>query len=492
MAIDAGALQRAVNDHLAAGNAEGALAALYEAHQQDKRNAAVIYNIAKMLTATGRISEGVHHFRYGLTVDAGVTRLLAAERNPALRMFALQCAALAGERHRAILDPCAFLGFASGDLPDKDEALIAATLTISRQAAQRAAQPRCAEVFARGANLHKREDLKQKRILIACTKYIGCNSENNESDFYYHYFNSAKALGLDVRFFAADDIMYGLTAAEGFSPERFARRAAELRNAVVADGVELVLIPADYLANPRSIGPDFWCSIRNETGCKIVGFMPDAYAPEDCFAEWGDVCDLLIASDINNANYLNSPYKHKTLYVHCPLPLNEKDFADGEKDVDFSFVGKTHRGRDLYLYAAGCAGVSTAIVDSASRRPDGGRHFQDVAAYIDFIRRSRSTFTNGYVSPYKNIITSRCSEAILARSLLFVETGSPIDDFLTPFIHYVPVANVHQFFRFLQYFKKYPQEAERIVAAAADFYQQHYAMEKYWGTILVRCFDGQG
>jgi hypothetical protein len=53
-------------------------------------------------------------------------------------------------------------------------------------------------------------------------------------------------------------------------------------------------------------------------------------------------------------------------------------------------------------------------------------------------------------------------------------------------VHYIPVANIHQFVIFSQYFRKHEPVRSRLARDASEFYRAHYAAKRFWQALKAR------
>jgi hypothetical protein len=173
-------------------------------------------------------------------------------------------------------------------------------------------------------------------------------------------------------------------------------------------------------------------------------------------------------------------------FLACPLPFDETLLAatEDDKTLDMVLVGTRHRSRDdlaMMLETHGVPLLARLHYRLAAEAPS-------IAEYADLMRRARLTLNTGRVEANRSltILTGRCIEAIAARTVLLEETGSAIDDYFLPFVHYVPYANVHQLVIFSQFLLKHDDYRRRMAEQAFAWYQRHYTSDRFWGALLQR------
>ena len=167
------------------------------------------------------------------------------------------------------------------------------------------------------------------------------------------------------------------------------------------------------------------------------------------------------------------------------IPFDEHRFNRGDvRDVGLGFCGGKGRRRDDFLSFAEQCGIPTTA------------HFVDDKKYLtdsefkDFLSRSQITFSNGYAGTVAGIahsvMTGRIAESILSRSLLVYESGSQIDDYLVPYVHYIPVDNVHDLVHSCRYLLNHEEKRAEMANEAYSFLTEHYSSKKFWNCVTQR------
>ena len=108
--------------------------------------------------------------------------------------------------------------------------------------------------------------------------------------------------------------------------------------------------------------------------------------------------------------------------------------------------------------------------------------------YIEVFKRTKIAFNNGWVGAGEDTMTGRIAESILSNTLLMNEHNNnpAILNFFTPFVHYIPVSNVHQFVCYSQFFLENEELMEDITRSTKAFYIDHYSSEKFWIKLIEK------
>src|SRR5215472_5296052 len=382
---------------------------------------------------------------YSRGLPSGTARLIDAIAYLALRW---------GRRHlRACNDPrwrtdalgaarpfflareCSFLGPPQNELTEINRRTIRDLLDARRQAWESGeiSLPKEVNVYTR-----QRVAAQNGTLAVLMPKYINCTEAAFDHDIAHHVLNSALAAGLQAVQIPADEITYlgsrnlsaQLTALEGV--------LARLRPSVIA-------VDGNFLPNGRTIDTNILHSLKGKFGFKIVNVVGDCYDHgADTLGYWHQVADLSVIFHRYNRHFDKIQDK-STVLVAPTVPFHEPTFCPdetAERDFDLSYVGsRNSRNRSLFIEAAMSRGVEGFVCFHDRRRDTA----PTLPEYASILKRSKMVFTNGWIDSGEDIITGRAGEAILAGACLIHEVGSPISEYLVPFVHYLPVANLAQF-----------------------------------------------
>ena len=250
----------------------------------------------------------------------------------------------------------------------------------------------------------------------------------------------------------------------------------------------IVAVDGNFVPGSGCYDTEFLADLKKELGFSLCTFIADFHElqPEDKLGYWGAVSDVVVFTAASwsrgNKYFDRFPRKESILASPCP-PADETVWSRSTlvKDIDLGFWGGKGRRRTSYLDFASRCGVETSTVyrEEVGRKP--------MEEYVDFLLRTKISFTSGFTGiaagRRTGIMTYRIWESILARSLLIHESGCQIDDYLSPFIHYVPVDNVHELVHYSRYLLANEETSERISTAAYSFYMRNYSSTKFWNRL---------
>ncbi len=251
---------------------------------------------------------------------------------------------------------------------------------------------------------------------------------------------------------------------------------------------DILVVDGNFVPGTGSYDVCLLADLKQEFGFSLCTIIADFHElqTEDKLGYWGEISDLVVFTagswSHQNKYYDRFPHKEKILLSPCP-PTDESQWIQKimPKDIQLGFWGGKGRRRTDYLDFATKCEIATKIV----YREDVGRKPFD--EYVEFLLRSKISFTSGFTGIVAGrrtgIMTYRIWESILANALLIHESGSQIDEFLVPFIHFVPVDNVHELVHYSRFLLDNQNVAKNISAEAFSFYMEHYSSTKFWNRV---------
>ncbi|WP_173982443.1 glycosyltransferase [Magnetospirillum sp. SS-4] len=385
--------------------------------------------------------------------------------------------------------PSSYLGtWTGGDLGEVRRAVLRSLLDTHWEAWQRGevAMPSRASVLDGG--IAGPVPARRPRVLVAMPEYINCSPLFIRNDISLHFAASAARLGLEVRFFATD-----ACAEDGKGMVRSREAAAECRRElgrlVAAFQPEIVVIDGNVIPEDKAISRDEWGALKQAHGFKILAVVPDSYDTPELFTAdgkltyWSDCADLINTYHCHGYEFMTFPNRDMLLATpSLPFDAGMFDGPPVEKDQSYFLVGTNSRYRLTLLNAARSSGLD-GIGLIHDRRAD---QVPSYDAYVEAIKRSKTTINNGRVSENNYIITGRVTEAILARSVVLEDAGSPLDDYYVPFVHYMPFSTYHELIFLIQFFEAEPERRDRMTGAAHAFWSGHYSSGRFWSQVLAR------
>jgi len=323
--------------------------------------------------------------------------------------------------------------------------------------------------------------LSPRSVAVVMPEFINNNPAWIDHDFRIHVSRSAAEAGHRVSEHYADAITY-----EGC--DNPADELARFEGFLDTTRPELVVIEANYLPSGRTIRPKLLERLKRKFGFKVMAMFSDCYdLHRDYLGVWAETADLSIVFNQYTRHYRNFADKRKILV--CPsLPHHAPTLAPmANRDIDLSFVGSDTRHRRLFLEAAAAAGVKTLCRFHNRLRSN----TPTLEEFARILGSSKLSFNNGWVTNGEMIITARVSEIILAGGVLLEEAGAPIDDYLVPFVHYVPVDNIHQFVAYSKFLLEDDERRAKIAGEARRFWMEHYSSNRFWRRVDRILFSGE-
>jgi hypothetical protein len=378
------------------------------------------------------------------------------------------------DHNQLILRPCGILGRAGPRLTESQRAIIASIIDRQRTlwTAGGIPPPREMNVYATATGS------VPKSVAIVMPRFINCDSGNIDHDIAYNVACSAEAAGARLSCFDAGAITYRGTGGLRAEIDR-------LKAFLSVNRPEIVAFDGNFVPNGRTIDADLILELKREFGFKFLSIIGDCYDTtySDCLGYWHRAADLSVIFH-RNSRYFRA-LKDKTRVMVCPtIPIYAEGFSDAHhRDIDIGYCGGDRRQRRTYMAALADAGLKTEC--KFINRLRGESYSRE--EYNDLLGRSKLAFNNGWIRNGESIMTGRIGEVLTSGALLIEEDGSAINDYLVPFVHYVPVANVAQFVCFSQFLAENDEVRSAIARDGQAFWREHYSGDRFWQAVAQRC-----
>ena len=392
------------------------------------------------------------------------------------------CPSLGHLRHSSLLGPANPVGTAV------DESIISSIFSAHHQSWRNGETSKPLQTSVYETNKLAQTKIADRRSLnisILMPRYWP--HSDMETDVWIHFSGSAARAGHIISQFDIGDISYDDHVKQ---PMNYGHK---LKSGVVAlkeflrlERPDVVFFDGNFIPRGKSIDRDVIRELKKDFNFRLCTFIGDLHdlQSQSRLEYWGEVSDLVVVLNSKTRHYVDFANKEKVLVVGL-IPWDDVLFSrTTQRDIGLGFCGGKGRRRDVFhSFAEQCALPTTAhFVDDKKYLTDG--------EFRDFLGRSRITFSNGYAGTIAGIsysvMTGRITEAILSGSLLVYESGSQIDDYLVPFVHYVPVDNVHELVHFCRYLLKHEEKRAEMANEAYLFLIEHYSSKKFWNCITQR------
>jgi len=385
-------------------------------------------------------------------------------------------------RHSGLLGP------ASAMSTLLNENVIAAILYAHQRSWRNGETPNPSQKLIFGADHSSQSAIIEQRPLrlsIVMQRYWAHNGM--ESDLWVHYSGSAAHAGHSVSQFDLSNISYDDNTKRPMNYGKKLKDGVEaLKEFLLLEKPDIVVFDGNFIPRGKSIDCDMIRKMKIDLGfklCTVIGDLHDLQ-PENRLDYWGEVSDLVVVFNSETRHYIDFVKKEKLLVAGW-IPFDERRFHGSVvRDIGLGFCGGKGRRRDAFLSFAEQCGVPTTA------------HFVDDKKYLtgdkfrDFLSRSRITFANGFVGTVAGIpisvMTGRIAESILSGSLLVYESGSQIDNYLVPFVHYIPVDNIHELVHFCRFLLDNDEVRAEITNSAHEYLIENYSSKKFWDCVTQR------
>lgn len=304
------------------------------------------------------------------------------------------------------------------------------------------------------------------------------------------FVESARASGMKAYEFDVSQTLSinGYTGRRVTSQQVVNQELRRLREHLRDTKPDILVVDGNFVPGAGSYDAGLLADLKQEFGFSLCTFIVDFHElqTDDKLGYWGEVSDLVVFTagswSHHNKYYDQFSQKEKILLSPCP-PADESQWLNKivPKDIQLGFWGGKGRRRTDYLDFATNCGIATKIV---YREDVGRKPFEE---YVEFLLRSKISFTSGFTGiaagRRTGIMTYRIWESILAGALLIHESGSQIDEFLVPFVHYVPVDSVHELVHYSRFLLDNQNVIKNISATALSFYMEYYSSTKFWNRV---------
>ena len=392
------------------------------------------------------------------------------------------CPSLGHLRHSSLLGPASPVSTA------RDESIISAILSAHLQSWKNGETPKPSRVLTYETDHSSQSTISEPKSLklsIVMSRYWPHNDV--ETDVWVNLSGSAAHAGHSVSQFDLSDISYDEIVKRPMNYSKILKSGVvALKEFLLFEKPDIVIFDGNFIPHGKSIDREMIREIKRDLGFKLCTFVGDLHdlQPQSRLDYWGKVSDLVVVGNSQTRHYANFSNKGKVLVAPF-FPFDEHRFNRVDvRDIGLGFCGGKGRRRDDFLSFAEQCGIPTTT------------HFVDDKKYLnevefkDFLTRSKITFSNGYVGTVAGIahsvMTGRIAESILSRSLLVYESGSQIDDYLVPYVHYIPVDNVHDLVHSCRYFLKNEEIRAGMTASAYEYLMENYSSKRFWDCVTRR------
>jgi tetratricopeptide (TPR) repeat protein len=328
------------------------------------------------------------------------------------------------------------------------------------------------------------KDIAFPRTFVFLPKYVSSNPDFVTSVFATHLNTSLADLGVTRAFHPADDLCFDTTNpdAERSGRKSKAKALEELDQHLARFRPDVVVMDGAFEEAEVTIGLNDLLWLKSRHRFRLAVLIPDSYPPLPNYAiGWQQAADLTVGFTdpelllaLTHGETFNPP-------IHAIGDSLIKKVDPSKKDIDLSYTGSRTRNRDFWCAHAVVAGID-ATISITNRRAD--LAFSD-EKFFEILGQSRLVFSNGFVTPELDILSLRLFEAS-ASGAIVIQHGVAAQTCFIPYIHYVPVTNVHEFICFARFLLAHEDYRRRMSNEAQSFFHSHYRGELFWRAMFAR------
>lgn len=258
----------------------------------------------------------------------------------------------------------------------------------------------------------------------------------------------------------------------------------QLRDMVERITPDIIFFGSNRPSDDDALNAAWARDIKARHRVKLCAMINDAHANSKHywkFTYWRDDADKVVYYEPK----LRFDAEFDRHVFLAPVICNERDMYDAGKprDIPTSFIGSLKYSRAYWM-----AALSNSPVQIYTGREVGGRGLGGAPLahdkYVDVLQRSLMCLNFGGHEAGISIVTGRTWEAINCGAMLLEETGSALDRFFVPYVHYVPFDTANDLIDKCLFFQARPELAAALARRAAAFSAQRYSSRHFWTRFL--------
>ncbi len=333
------------------------------------------------------------------------------------------------------------------------------------------------------------ESYRDVKLCLLAPQFINNDERYIENEYEDYFIKTALKVGIQAEMFYTDLISYPNLPQDTSIAQK---RLQELREYIAKTRPHIILVDANYIGNQDTVNPYLLNEFRQTTGAKIVGFIGDAYGDlgRKMADYWAEQCDLLLHSAPGDPSALCDPFAEKMVLI--PIPINRSRFyRERNQRFDISFMGTYESAlRPFWLSHVMKIATQQSMTTCVIPHSRGADECPDMEEYAKILRHSRivinfSSRTPTDKDPSQRVLTGRVWQTLASGCLLFEEENEPIRTFFTPFVHYIPFANISQLKALLIFLHTHEDYRKRIADAGFEWCNTWYSIECIWSYIFA-------
>ena len=325
----------------------------------------------------------------------------------------------------------------------------------------------------------KYNSVSNNKVLFICSENVK-NSDEYINGNFIKYINSANHAGIITSMFEASLISYNYEAIDLIKIQNSKKTIKKLLNKISSFQPHLIFVDTNYLPDLANFNEDVVSSIRSICSAKIVGHIDDLFT-DDAYSMariWGKFLDIVI--------HTSPGWKYKTTgnIMYVPTPTDPLSFYPAKKKngVFFSGIGNLPRYPYLFIAKLFCQNnnyshyikINDRKKVNALPRDEFNRYIRESQSVLEMTARNSTIRPTG----------GRSRIPLICKSLLIMEKSVDMDNFIVPYLHYIPFDNKRELELAIQFTYESKKLVNKITDAAYTFVQKHYHGDMIWKEIF--------
>ena len=332
------------------------------------------------------------------------------------------------------------------------------------------------------------------RVFLASRRYFLGTETSQEISLLKYFMATAKQSGVFAGYYPSDLILFdapwlspaqidGVTYTR--SPELVNTEVKKMEAEIQACRPNIFLFYINSTLTENMIQPSHVQYLCKKYNMKSVAFIADDHisCPHNAFDPWAPHVDRIAICSATYSSAHNSAYFNKAF---CAInPFDEQSYIDADearnKQYDFVFCGSAYNYRNVFFHAIRQTDINFKFHGMDDYIINNRLPFEN---FIQMLLSGKTTLSTGYRDVNINIQVGRSFEAILAKCLVLEQEGTPLFEYFIPYIHYIPVSNIHQVIHYIKFFAKHDHWQKRITQGAFDWFMRHYSSARFWNHLV--------
>ena len=244
---------------------------------------------------------------------------------------------------------------------------------------------------------------------------------------------------------------------------------------------DILCMDSNFQINHKTFSYEALTNFKSKYNFKVLMFVPDFEVKK--LKYWGsEFVDFIQYSRPSLRKKINFIPDSKVICLPG-VTYDESSFLPGFKKVyDIYYSGSDTRQRKTFLDAAQNTDLKVRVL-YGNRISDESPSYE---LYKEELSKSSMTFSNGYITKKNSLIAGRFIESILSQSVCLYEECLDVNTFFQPYLHYVPVKNIHDFVKSAQYLKLNAERLNTISTESYNYYMKNYSSKLFWNYLASR------